>query len=70
MTGVGGRPELVIEGSNDQQDWKVHVCTHIYNNLKYYNKTTHIFILTQDTVGQTCNKMQMVCTSVKWEMQC
>lgn len=22
MTGVGGRPEVIIEGSNDMKDWK------------------------------------------------
>lgn len=30
MTGVGGRPELVIEGSNDEQDWKVHSNIYMY----------------------------------------
>ena len=30
MTGVGGRPELVIEGSNDlKHGWKV-TCFHLY----------------------------------------
>lgn len=30
MTGVGGRPELIIEGTNDlnADDWKVHITSH------------------------------------------
>ena len=39
MTGVGGRPELVIEGSNDEQDWKVHTC--MYNSCKYLVFAVH-----------------------------
>ena len=29
MTGVGGRPELIIEGSNtsNEDDWKVLLCS-------------------------------------------
>ena len=39
MTGVGGRPELIIEGSKNGQDWKVHMCIHITRIVLWVGKS-------------------------------
>ena len=53
MTGVGGRPEVIVEGSNDQKKWKAYEFLYKPGKLDDHMPIVGQFILTMPTL-QTC----------------